>query len=107
MSLGLSTVLIITLWITGMANNQQLKKQHYPTIWISDVHLGYKDCKADYLLNFLHSVESDTLYLVGDIIDLWSMKRQFYWHPSHYEVLNSIQKKAANGTRVIYIPGIS
>ena len=91
--------------MTGMTNNQLRKKQHYPAIWISDVHLGYKDCKADYLLDFLNSVESDTLYLVGDIIDLWSMKRQFYWHPSHYEVLNCIQTKAASGTRVIYIPG--
>ena len=91
--------------MTGMTNNQLRKKQHYPAIWISDVHLGYKDCKADYLLDFLNSVESDTLYLVGDIIDLWSMKRQFYWHSSHYEVLNCIQTKAASGTRVIYIPG--
>ena len=88
-----------------MSNGANTKKQHYPTIWISDVHLGYKDCKADYLLDFLNSVESDTLYLVGDIIDLWSMKRQFYWHPSHYQVLSCIQQKAANGTRVIYIPG--
>ncbi|MBB1384110.1 UDP-2,3-diacylglucosamine diphosphatase [Pseudoalteromonas sp. SG45-5] len=83
-----------------MSNATNSKKPHYPAIWISDVHLGYKDCKADYLLDFLNSVESDTLYLVGDIIDLWSMKRQFYWHPSHYQVLS-----CASGTRVIYIPG--
>ncbi|WP_405600314.1 MULTISPECIES: UDP-2,3-diacylglucosamine diphosphatase [unclassified Pseudoalteromonas] len=88
-----------------MSNATNSKKPHYPAIWISDVHLGYKDCKADYLLDFLNSVESDTLYLVGDIIDLWSMKRQFYWHPSHYQVLSCIQQKAASGTRVIYIPG--
>ncbi len=81
------------------------QKAKYPAIWISDVHLGYKDCRADYLLDFLSAVETDVLYLVGDIIDLWSMKRQFYWHPSHYQVLNCIQQKAANGTRVIYIPG--
>ena len=54
------------------------QKAKYPAIWISDVHLGYKDCRADYLLDFLSAVETDVLYLVGDIIDLWSMKRQFY-----------------------------
>ncbi|WP_440055949.1 UDP-2,3-diacylglucosamine diphosphatase [Pseudoalteromonas sp. T1lg65] len=82
-----------------------MKTTHYPSIWISDVHLGYKDCKAEYLLDFLNSTQCDVLYLVGDIVDLWSMKRQFYWNPSHYQVLECIQKKAENGTRVIYIPG--
>lgn len=80
-------------------------KKHYPAVWISDVHLGYKDCQANYLLNFLNSIECDVLYLVGDIVDLWSMKRHFYWHPSHYHVLACIQQKSQNGTRVIYIPG--
>ncbi|WP_404340100.1 UDP-2,3-diacylglucosamine diphosphatase [Pseudoalteromonas mariniglutinosa] len=80
-------------------------KKHYPAVWISDTHLGYKDCQANYLLNFLNSIECDVLYLVGDIVDLWSMKRQFFWHQSHYQVLACIQQKAQNGTRVIYIPG--
>lgn len=88
-----------------MTNNQERKIQHYPAVWISDVHLGYKDCRADYLLDFLNSIECDTLYLVGDIVDLWSMKRHFYWHSSHYQVLSCIQQKASKGTRVIYIPG--
>ncbi|CAH9061722.1 UDP-2,3-diacylglucosamine hydrolase [Pseudoalteromonas holothuriae] len=78
---------------------------YYPSIWISDVHLGYKDCKADYLLDFLNSTRCDVLYLVGDIVDLWSMKRQFYWQASHYKVLECIQAKAESGTRVVYIPG--
>ena len=69
--------------MTGMTNNQQRKKQHYPAVWISDVHLGYKDCRADYLLDFLNSIECDTLYLVGDIVDLWSMKRSFYCKIAH------------------------
>ena len=78
-----------------MSNATKSNKQHYPAIWISDVHLGYKDCKADYLLDFLNSVESDTLYLVGDIIDLWSMKRQFYWHSSHYQCIKFYTKKSS------------
>ena len=88
-----------------MTNNNTSDKKYYPAVWISDVHLGYKDCRADYLLDFLNSIECDTLYLVGDIIDLWSMKRNFYWHSSHYQVLTCIQEKASQGTRVIYIPG--
>lgn len=88
-----------------MNNTTCSNKTHYPTVWISDVHLGYKDCQAQYLLDFLNAIECDVLYLVGDIVDLWSMKRQFFWHPSHYDVLALIQQKAKDGTRVIYIPG--
>lgn len=88
-----------------MNNTTCSSKTHYPAVWISDVHLGYKDCQAQYLLDFLNAIECDVLYLVGDIVDLWSMKRQFFWHPSHYDVLALIQQKAKEGTRVIYIPG--
>ncbi|TMP20578.1 UDP-2,3-diacylglucosamine hydrolase [Pseudoalteromonas sp. S2721] len=88
-----------------MNNTTCSSKTHYPAVWISDVHLGYKDCQAQYLLDFLNAIECDVLYLVGDIVDLWSMKRQFFWHPSHYDVLALIQQKAKDGTRVIYIPG--
>ena len=55
----------------------------FRSIFISDVHLGFRGCSADYLLDFLHSVECDTLYLVGDIIDLWSLKRSFFWPQAH------------------------
>lgn len=88
-----------------MNNTTCSSKTHYTAVWISDVHLGYKDCQAQYLLDFLNAIECDVLYLVGDIVDLWSMKRQFFWHPSHYDVLALIQQKAKDGTRVIYIPG--
>lgn len=75
------------------------------TVWLSDIHLGSKDCRADYLLDFLRRVECETLYLVGDIIDFWALKRQFLWPTSHYEVLRMIMQKARNGTRVVYLPG--
>lgn len=81
------------------------KSIHYRTVWLSDIHLGFKDCRAEYLLDFLASVDCDTLYLVGDIVDLWSLKRRFYWPSSHYEVIRAIFKKARKGTRVVYIPG--
>ncbi|MEM7652864.1 MAG: hypothetical protein AAF220_06775, partial [Pseudomonadota bacterium] len=59
---------------------------HFRTIWISDIHLGTKGCKADLLLDFLRVTESDTLYLVGDIIDGWRLKRRFFWEQSHNDV---------------------
>lgn len=78
---------------------------HARTIWISDVHLGNRDCKADELLDFLHHIHCDTLYLVGDIIDLWAMKRRFCWPARHYQVLLKLYELADNGTHVIYVPG--
>ena len=75
------------------------------TVFISDVHLGFKDCRADYLLDFLESVECETLFLIGDIIDLWSMKNSFHWPSSHYAVIRAIFRKAQGNTRVVYVPG--
>lgn len=75
------------------------------TVWISDVHLGNIDSKVDYLLDFLDALNCETLYLVGDIIDMWSMQRTFYWPASHNQVLRKIMSMARDGVRVIYIPG--
>ncbi|MEZ5530504.1 MAG: UDP-2,3-diacylglucosamine diphosphatase [Porticoccaceae bacterium] len=77
----------------------------YHAIWLSDIHLGYRDCKAEFLLDFLNKTRCDTLYLVGDVVDLWAMKRTFLWPASHHEVLRKIISLANNGTRVIYVPG--
>jgi UDP-2,3-diacylglucosamine pyrophosphatase LpxH len=75
------------------------------TVWLSDIHLGSRDCRADYLLDFLQRVDCETLYLLGDIVDFWAMKRQFLWPSPHYEVLRLIMQKARSGTRVVYVPG--
>ena len=88
-----------------MATILSYTEKSYRSIFISDVHLGTKDCRAEYLLNFLNSVDCQNLYLVGDIVDLWSMKKGIYWKESHNEVIRAILKKSKNGTRVIYIPG--
>lgn len=79
--------------------------QRYRSIFISDVHLGTPDCKADYLLDFLRATQCDTLYLVGDIIDLEAMAVRPWWHPLHGAVLGELMRKAGSGTRVVYIPG--
>ncbi len=75
------------------------------TVFISDVHLGFRGCSADLLLDFLHHVEMDHLFLVGDIIDVWSMKKAMYWPQSHNNVLRTILGKSKRGTRVVFVPG--
>jgi UDP-2,3-diacylglucosamine pyrophosphatase LpxH len=77
----------------------------FRAIWISDVHLGTKGCNAELLLDFLRSTESDYLYLVGDIVDLWRLRKTWYWRQEHNDVIQKILRKARKGTRVVYIPG--
>ena len=77
----------------------------YRTIWISDVHLGTRQCDAAALLAFLEAHDSDYLYLVGDIIDFWSLRRQPYWPQSHSDVIRKVLSKARAGTIVTLIPG--
>lgn len=80
-------------------------RRKYRTIWISDVHLGTRGCNADMLIDFLDHVDSDTMYLVGDIIDGWQLKKKFYWPAAHNDIVWRILKRAKRGTRIIYIPG--
>jgi UDP-2,3-diacylglucosamine pyrophosphatase LpxH len=75
------------------------------TVFVSDVHLGSKGCRADLLLEFLKSVHADTLVLVGDIIDVWSLRKTFFWPQAHNNVIRTILGMAKHGTRVIYVPG--
>jgi len=80
-------------------------KRPFNAVWLSDIHLGYKDCKADFVLDFLERNPAKVIYLVGDVIDFWAMKRQFMWPPSHHAVLKKLMSLAEAGTRVVYIPG--
>ncbi len=77
----------------------------YRAIFISDVHLGTPGCNAEALLDFLRHTESRDLYLVGDIIDGWQLKRRWYWHQSHNDVIQKVLRKARKGTRVTYVAG--
>jgi UDP-2,3-diacylglucosamine pyrophosphatase LpxH len=79
--------------------------RRFRSIWISDVHLGTAGCRADHLLDFLRHTESDFLYLVGDIVDGWQLKKSWYWKQSHNDVVQKVLRKARKGTRVVYIPG--
>ena len=81
------------------------ERRRYRTIWISDVHLGTRGCNAELLIDFLDHTDSDTLYLVGDIIDGWRLKKKFYWPDAHNDVIWRVLKRARRGTRIVYIPG--
>lgn len=75
------------------------------TAWISDVHLGTRSSNAEALLDFLRNHEFETLYVVGDLIDVWQLRRGVYWPQPHNDVIQKILRKARKGARVIYIPG--
>jgi UDP-2,3-diacylglucosamine pyrophosphatase LpxH len=78
---------------------------HYRTVFISDIHLGTPGCQADALLEFLKRDTCDQLYLVGDIIDGWALRRRWYWPQSHNDVIQKLLRKARKGCQVIYVPG--
>lgn len=77
----------------------------FRSIFLSDVHLGTRACQADQLLSFLRHHESEYLFLVGDIVDFWSMSRGIYWTGQQNTVVQKILKRARRGTRVVFIPG--
>ena len=77
----------------------------YKTIWLSDIHLGTRGCKAAYLLDFLKHHEAETIYLVGDIIDGWRLKKSWYWPQTHNDVVQKLLRQARKGVKVIYVPG--
>jgi UDP-2,3-diacylglucosamine pyrophosphatase LpxH len=78
---------------------------YFRAIWISDVHLGTPGCQAYYLLDFLRTHKANTLYLVGDILDGWQLKRSWYWPQAHNDVVQKVLRSARKGTKVIYVPG--
>lgn len=75
------------------------------SIWISDVHLGTRDCRVEYLHDFLLRTDSEYLYLVGDIVDLWKLETGGCWPERNSELIRLVVDKARRGTRVVYVPG--
>lgn len=73
--------------------------------WISDLHLGTRSSKAAPFLEFLRNHDFETLYVVGDLIDVWQMRRGIYWPQQHNDVIQKLLRKSRKGTRIIYIPG--
>jgi UDP-2,3-diacylglucosamine pyrophosphatase LpxH len=84
---------------------QATEPMRFRSIWISDIHLGTRGCKARILLDFLKHTDSEFLYLVGDIVDGEQLSRSWYWEQSHNDVIQKLLRKARKKTRVIYVPG--
>lgn len=81
------------------------QRRRYRSIFISDLHLGTRGCRSDFLVSFLRSVDCKQLYLVGDIVDGWRLRKSWYWDNDHDEVIRLILQMARQGTEVTYIPG--
>ena len=74
-------------------------------LFLSDIHLGTRACQAERLLAFMREYESEYLYLVGDIVDLWAMKRTVYWPPAHNTIVQKVLRMARHHTKIYFIPG--
>jgi UDP-2,3-diacylglucosamine pyrophosphatase LpxH len=81
------------------------RKHRYRSVWISDLHIGTPGFQAHALLDFLRHVHADHLFLVGDIIDGWQLRRSWYWPQAHNDVVQKLLRKARKGTQVVFIPG--
>ncbi|KTQ95189.1 serine/threonine protein phosphatase [Aureimonas ureilytica] len=79
--------------------------RHVRTLFLSDIHLGSRAAQADLLIDFLRCVDAEKIYLVGDIVDGWRLKRTWHWPQSHNDVVQKLLRKARKGTEIIYIPG--
>ena len=79
--------------------------RRYRTVFISDLHLGTPGCRAEDLLNFLKASSCEHLYLVGDIIDGWQLRRRWFWPQAHNDVVQKLLRAARKGCRVTFVPG--
>lgn len=79
--------------------------RHFRALFLSDIHLGTRGCQADLLLDFLRCHDAETVYLVGDIVDGWRMRRNWHWPQEHNDVVQKLLRKARKGARVVYVPG--
>jgi UDP-2,3-diacylglucosamine pyrophosphatase LpxH len=85
--------------------DEDVGKPRYRSVFISDLHLGTPGCQAEALLDFLKAHPSDHLYLVGDIVDGWQLRRRWYWPQAHNDVVQKVLLRARKGCRVVYVPG--
>ena len=77
----------------------------YRSVFISDTHLGTKGCRSDFLADFLGGMSCEHLFLVGDIVDGWRLRKSWFWDAAHDKVIRLILRHARNGTAITYVPG--
>lgn len=79
--------------------------RRFRTLFLSDLHLGARSAQADLLLDFLKHNDADTIFLVGDIVDGWKLRKGWHWPQAHNDVVQKLLRKVRRGARVIYVPG--
>src|ERR1700730_4466897 len=87
------------------ANSQRARRTKVRTLFLSDIHLGFKRARTRELNEFLQGVDAECIVLVGDIVDALSMARRFFWSPEHTQIVRTLLARQRAGTRLIYIPG--
>jgi UDP-2,3-diacylglucosamine pyrophosphatase LpxH len=85
--------------------DDELEQRRVRAVFVSDIHLGTAGCQAKALLDFLKHHPSDHLYLVGDIVDGWQLRRRWFWPQAHNDVVQKLLRRARKGCRVVFIPG--
>jgi UDP-2,3-diacylglucosamine pyrophosphatase LpxH len=75
------------------------------TLFISDVHLGTRGCQAERLIDFLRRHDAGTVYLVGDIVDGWCLRSNWFWPSAHNAVVQELVELARRGKRLVYVAG--
>ncbi len=87
------------------ASAPEAKPRQFRTLFLSDIHLGSKGCQANLLLDFMRFHDAGTIYLVGDIVDGWRLKKRWHWPQAHNDVVQKLLRKGRKGSRIIYLPG--
>ncbi|HWF01281.1 MAG TPA: UDP-2,3-diacylglucosamine diphosphatase [Caulobacteraceae bacterium] len=85
--------------------DQTIGPRRYRTVFLSDIHLGARECQAELLLDFLRHMSCERLYLIGDIVDGWKLRRGWHWPQAHNDVVQKLLRLARKGARVTYVPG--
>ncbi|MEO1065742.1 MAG: UDP-2,3-diacylglucosamine diphosphatase [Pseudomonadota bacterium] len=85
--------------------DNQPENRHFRTLFISDIHLGSRGCQAEYLLDFLRFHNAERIFLVGDIVDGWRLKKSWYWPQKHNDVVQKLLRLGRKGAELIYLPG--
>ena len=79
--------------------------REHRAIFLSDIHLGTRGCQAELLIDFLKYHEAEVIYLVGDIVDGWRLRRSWHWPQAHNDVVQKLLRKGRKGARIVYVPG--
>ncbi|QKV17373.1 UDP-2,3-diacylglucosamine diphosphatase [Oricola thermophila] len=88
-----------------MRDDRPGEEKKFRTLFLSDIHLGTRGCRADMLLDFLREHDAEKIYLVGDIFDGWRLKRGWYWPQVHNDVVQKLLRKGRKGAEIVYVPG--